>query len=67
VPPLLQVPRDQPKAALQLLQVWMQAQLANYAAAEAAAAAQLQQQLDWGSSSSAPAGGSSSMGVISTF
>ncbi|KAF6252931.1 Alpha/Beta hydrolase protein [Scenedesmus sp. NREL 46B-D3] len=31
------VPRDQPKAALQLLQDWMQAQLVNYAAADAAA------------------------------
>jgi hypothetical protein len=58
---LLQVPRDQPKAALQLLQDWMQAQLENYAAAEAAAAeaavADVQQQLDRGSSS---------MGAVST-
>uniref|UniRef100_A0A383V966 Carboxypeptidase n=1 Tax=Tetradesmus obliquus TaxID=3088 RepID=A0A383V966_TETOB len=53
------VPRDQPKAALQLLQGWMQGQLVNYAAAEAAAA-ELQQQLDSGSSSS------SSMGGVST-
>ncbi|WIA07938.1 hypothetical protein OEZ85_007415 [Tetradesmus obliquus] len=52
------VPRDQPKAALQLLQGWMQGQLVNNAAAEAAAA-ELQQQLDSGSSSS-------SMGGVST-
>jgi ATP/maltotriose-dependent transcriptional regulator MalT len=54
---LLQVPRDQPKAALQLLQDWMQAQLDNYAAAEAAAE---ELHLFTGSS------GSSGMGTLST-
>jgi hypothetical protein len=57
----LQVPRDQPKAALQLLQDWMQAQLDNYAAAEAAADELLQSTAGKSGSS-----GSSGMGTVST-
>jgi hypothetical protein len=57
----LQVPRDQPKAALQLLQDWMQAQLDNYAAAEAAADELLQSSAGERSSS-----GSSGVGTVST-